>query len=348
MDKQFIIDLHTDIASNVLEATSKDIGKRYSLHEGTPKVLGVVANNNVDLPRLREGGVKLVFTSIFALDKKSLDELINLEQNEYNFEKLKGIKFGIEAANEQLSFYKNLFQQYQNQILPVKSKADFMQLTNTKKIGFLIHLEGIDYIDKNLRVLDKFYDLGARSLAMTWRNRNNFGSGNNVSGGLTKAGKMLINKVRDLGMIFDLAHANEKTFWDVIKLIDFPIIVSHALCKTLCDNSRNLTDDQIKAVGATGGILVMAAIPDYIGGKTLEDYVDHFEHIINLVGDDYVAFGTDFDGLVGPEDTFMDGFTGSDGFPNVIKIFQKRGFSGETIEKICFKNAERIILSNLK
>src|SRR3990167_8731846 len=204
MEKPFIIDLHTDIASNVLEATGKDISRRYSLHEGTPKVPGVVANNNVDLPRLRGGGVKLVFTSIFALDKKSLDELIKIDQKEY-------------------------------------------------------------YIDKYLKVLQKFYDLGARSLALTWRNRNKFGSGNNTQGGLTTTGKKLIKRVRKLGMIFDLAHANEETFWETVKIVDFPIIVSHTLCKALCDNSRNLSDEQIKAFAQKGGVLGMAAIPDYIG-----------------------------------------------------------------------------------
>ncbi|OGM27288.1 hypothetical protein A2962_01915 [Candidatus Woesebacteria bacterium RIFCSPLOWO2_01_FULL_39_61] len=348
MEKPFIIDLHTDIASNVLEATGKDISRRYSLHEGTPKVPGVVANNNVDLPRLRGGGVKLVFTSIFALDKKSLDELIKIDQKEYNFDKLKGIKFGIEAANEQMSYYQKVFRKYPDQVVNVKTKSDFANSKKTNKVGFLIHLEGVDYIDKDLKVLQKFYDLGARSLALTWRNRNKFGSGNNTQGGLTTTGKKLIKRVRKLGMIFDLAHANEETFWETVKIVDFPIIVSHTLCKALCDNSRNLSDEQIKAVAQKGGVLGMAAIPDYIGGDTLERYVDHFEYIINLVGDDYVAFGTDFDGLVGPEDTFMEGFTGSDGFPNVIKVFQKRGFSQKTVDKICFKNAERIILNNLK
>lgn len=347
MKNLFVIDLHTDIATNVLEATGKNITKRHSLHNGNPRISGVVANNNIDLPRLRDGGVRLVFTSLFGLDEKSYQQLIGLNQSEYNFKKLENTKFGFEAILEQLSYYHGIFQKYKDQISIIKSKKDYLNLLKTKKIGFVIHIEGADYIDKEGKILEALYTFGVRSIGLTWRNRNLFASGNNVSGGLTKEGRSLIDKINNLGMILDLAHTNKETFSDIIKFVNYPIIVSHTLVDSICNNSRNLTDDQIKSVAKLGGVMGMAAIPDYIGGSSLEDYVDHFEYILKLVGDDFISFGTDFDGLVGAEDTFMENFTGADGFPNIIKVFKKRGFTDKTIEKICYRNAERLIKTTL-
>lgn len=343
MNNNYIIDIHNDIAANVIEATQKDITQRHTLYEGTPQVPGLVAHNNVDLPRLREGNVKMVFATIFGLDQASFDELVALEQDEYNFEKLKQIKFGLAAARDQMEYYQTIFQHHPDQVVPIRAFDEYEELLNTPQIGMLLHLEGIDFVDRELQLLGEFYRAGVRSVALTWRNRNLFGGGNNVAGGLTDLGAKIIHRIEELGMIFDLAHANQATFWDAMEVITNPPIVSHALCEGICPNSRNLTDTQICAVVEKGGVIGLAAIPDYIGGDQLDDYVNHFEYVINLVGDDHVGFGTDFDGLVDPIDRFMDGFTGSDGFPNVITIFKQRGWSVDTISKISHRNIERIM-----
>lgn len=342
-----IIDLHNDIASNVLEATGKDISKRNTLKSGTPQVAGVVSNNNVDIPRMKEGGVRLVFTSLFGLDKKSYDELLSINQSDYNFSYLSQIKFGFPAILEQLSYYYEVCEKFNSEIILIKSRREYGKLAASGKIGFILHMEGADYIDKDLNLLSVLHELGVRSIGLTWRNRNKFAGGTNVSDGLTTLGKKIVKKVKSMGMVLDLAHANEKTFWDIIKITNHPIVVSHTLCRSLCDNSRNLSDEQIKAVASLGGVIGLAAIPSYIGGDRIADYLKHFEHIIDLVGDERVCFGTDFDGLVGPEDTFINSFTGSNQYPNVTNSMRKRGFSEKTIERICYLNTERIIKETL-
>jgi len=343
--KQYpIIDLHQDVATNALYATGKDIGKRYLLHEGVVQVPGIAVNNNTDIPRYREGNVRAVFGVVFSLDKESVDELNALQQTEYDFSKMNGLKYGLSGAIEQLAYYHDVLHVYADDLHMIRSRADYENLSD--KIGVLLHLEGIDYI-ADLSLLESFYKMGVRSVAMTWRNRNVFASGNNVEGGLTDLGKELITKTRDLGMVFDLAHANKQTFQDAMEIIDFPFMVSHTLVNAIQENSRNLTDDQIKAVAERGGIIGIATIPDYMSGDTMDDYVDQFEYIVKLVGDDHVAFGTDFDGLVDPTDRFVQGFEDASLYQNVLQAFDKRGFSEATIEKIAYKNAERLIIASL-
>ena len=343
-----IIDIHNDLASNVLDATGKDITKRYGLYDGIPQIPGVVAHNNVDIPRLKEGNVKLIFATIFALDEISLNEMKITCTESYNFSKFAGMTYGIESARKQMAYYQDVLQKHADQLTLITNYSEYVSTIDSSKIGLLLHLEGIDYIDENLTLLDEFYSLGVRSLALTWRNNTIFASGNNSTGGLTILGEKLVRTAQEMGIFIDLAHSNEQTFWDLVKIVRAPVVVSHTLCKSICDVSRNLNDDQIKSIANLDGVIGLAAIPEYIGGNSIKDYVNHFKHIINLVGEDYVCFGTDFDGLVGADDTFIDNFDGSDKFPNVINGLIKAGFSKLTISKICHKNIERVMKEVLK
>ena len=345
--KIFKIDLHEDIALNVIYDTHKDIAKRYSLNKGYNE-FGFPVHNNVDLPRLKEGGVKFVFASIFSLDKKSVANLTKITNQGYNFSKLKKIKTGLEGAIEQLSYYYGVAEKLSSTLKIIKSKNDYFSVKKSKdKIGFILHSEGIDYFpDENS--VEIFYNLGLRSLALTWRNKNKFGGGNNVKGGLTDLGRVVLDKCQKLGIIIDLAHANTKTFFDVVNYIKKPPMVSHTNCYALQPHNRNLTDEQIKKIAEKGGVIGISVIYDQIGGTTIKDYVKHFIHIKKLVGVDYLAFGTDFDGLIDPDIIFLKNFEDVSQFDNVIKELEKSGFKESEIEKICYKNAERLILEYLK
>ena len=340
-----IIDLHQDVALNSLYSTGKDITKTYSLHQGSNNA-GFAVNNNTDIPRLKKGNVKLIFSTIFSLDNKSIEMLAKESPENYNFNKVFKIKSGLAGALEQYSYYFDIFSKSKD-LVHVKSKKNYLSLKSSKKIGFLIHLEGIDYFGNSLDFLDASFELGARSIALTWRNQNAFASGNSTTGGLTYLGKKIIKKIKAKKMIFDLAHANKKTFWDAMKFVDFPVIVSHSLCQAIVDNSRNIDDDQIKAVAKTGGLVGLAVIPDYIGGDKISDYIKHFVHISDLVGVNHVAFGTDFDGLIDKEDRFIKNFEDVSKYNNVLKGFKKAGFTNKDIEKFTHENVERVILQIL-
>src|SRR3989344_2684059 len=286
-----VIDAHQDIALNILYATKKDLSRRHTLHEGTP-IPGLAAHNNTDLPRLISGNVKLVFATIFSLNHSSITQLAKNRPENYNFEKIYGLKSGLPGALEQLALYHELFDKHP-QIKHIPSLSDYRSLKD-RQVGLLIHLEGVDFFKSDLGRLDDFYNLGVRSLALTWRNQNAFASGNNALGGLTHLGKRLIH-----------------------------------------------------AVAGTGGVICLAAIPDYIGGDSIRDYVKHFVHVADLVGVNHVAFGTDFEGLVDPEDRFIKNFEDVSMFPNVLNQLKKSGFSDTDIAKISHQNLERIITQRL-
>ena len=345
-NKFFIIDLHEDIALNVIYDTHKDISKKYSLYKGYNEY-GFPVHNNVDIPRLKKGGVKFVFTSIFSLDKKSVNELNKITNQGYDFSKLKKIKTGLEGAIEQFAYYHGISEKLSHILKIVKTKNDYLSVKKSRdKVGFILHSEGIDYFtDENS--VEIFYNLGLRSLALTWRNRNKFGGGNNAKGGITDLGKAVLDKCQKLGIIIDLAHANTQTFSEVIDYIKKPLIVSHTNCYAIQQHNRNLTDEQIKKVAEKGGVIGISVIYDQIGGITLNDYIKHFVHIKKLVGIDHIAFGTDFDGLIDPDIIFLKNFEDVSKFGNVIKELEKSGFKESEIEKICYKNVERIILEYL-
>ncbi len=341
-----VIDAHEDIATNVFYSTGKDISKRNRLHQGG-NTTGFCVNNNVDLPRLRLGGVKLVFTSVFSVDHSAFGNLVEDKGEGYNFSKVFKVKTGLAGALEQLSYYHEVFSRLEGEVLHVKTVDDYNKLAGGNKIGFLLHIEGADFFGDSVGMVDSFFELGCRSIAFNWRNRNAFASGNNATGGLTKIGKEALKRIKSRGYIFDLAHANKESFDDVMRVIDFPVIVSHTLCRSIFDNSRNLDDSQIREIAKLGGVVCLAAIPDYIGGETVKDYVRHFQYVADLVGSDHVGFGTDFDGLVDPTDRFMKGFEDVSGFPNVLRELKKGGFSRQELEKIAYRNVQRVILSRL-
>jgi len=340
-----VIDIHEDIALNALYSTTKDISKMHTLHQGFSKA-GFPVNNNVDIPRLKKGKVKLVFSTIFSIDSGTIKELVKERPDNYNFEKLHNIKTDLSGALEQYAFYSKLFFDHKNKVIQIRTKNDYQELKKGNKIGILLHSEGVDYF-QDVEDLELFHQFGLRSVALTWRNKNIFGGGNNSTRGLTKQGERLLKAAQEMGVIIDLAHANKETFYGALKIIKKPFFVSHTNCNAIFENSRNITDEQIRAVASRGGVIGVAPITEHMGGSSMEDYLDHIMHIVNLAGIEHVCFGTDFDGMVDPEDKFIKGFEDVSKFGNVQKGLTSRGLKKREVEKISFRNAERVILGNL-
>ena len=157
------------------------------------------------------------------------------------------------------------------------------------------------------------YNLGYRLAALTWNEKNilGTGAGENSCEGLTEIGKKAVRKMNEIGMIVDVSHANEKTFWDIAEISTKPFIASHSNARTLCDVPRNLTDEQIKAVAQSGGVIGVNGYigfikkcdfsspapienPDLSSKPDLKDLADHIDYIAGLVGVDYVGLGFDF------------------------------------------------------
>ncbi|AGB18258.1 dipeptidase [Thermoanaerobacterium thermosaccharolyticum] len=251
-----------------------------------------------------------------------------------------------DAATKTLKMIDKLYQLMEktDKIKLILSGKDVEEAKNESKIGALLSIEGGEALEGDLSLLRMFYKLGVRAMTLTWSLRNDLGDGilGSDNYGITAFGKDVIKEMNRLGMIVDVSHLNERGFWDAINICEKPLIASHSDCKALCRHPRNLSDDQIKAIAAKGGVIGINFCPDFLrddGNASVEDVLDHIEHIVNLVGVEHVGFGSDFDGI---EKTPF-GLDDAASFPKILDGLKKRGFKDDEINSISHDNFERII-----
>ncbi|MGE5676904.1 MAG: dipeptidase [Pseudomonadota bacterium] len=239
----------------------------------------------------------------------------------------------------------------------VYKASDMDDIQNSGRIPIVLGMEGLSGLGGNVSLIPLLYRLGIRHASLTWNEENEFATGvvsSNKDRGVTPAGIMVLKKMEKLGMIVDVSHANEKTFWGVYENTEKPFIASHSNAYKLCEVPRNLKDDQIKAIAERGGVIGMNAWPDFIDKDTptLEKLVDHIDYITDMIGIDHVGFGFDFCDFLngdttasfqGGETTACKDIEDATKVPRLIEMLKKRGYKTRDIEKIAFKNMERII-----
>lgn len=240
----------------------------------------------------------------------------------------------------------------------IYNRNDFYQAIEENKLAVLLGLEGLSGIGEDVETIYTLYQLGFRHATLTWNEQNALATGvkGDVNRGLTTLGKDAVKIMESLGMILDVSHANDKTFWDIYNIATKPFIASHSNSRALCNVPRNLTDEQIKAIGEKGGLVGINAFNEFINlehnKRTIDYLINHIEHIVNLIGIDHVALGFDFFEYIGNDtaDTFTeDPYVGTLGIEdiskgnNLILKLQDRGFSKEDIEKIGYKNFLNLI-----
>lgn len=219
-----------------------------------------------------------------------------------------------------------------------------------ESIRAILSIEGGEGI-YSLAQLRNYYRLGVRIIAPTWNYSNHIASGaleKDETRGLTEFGKKVIAEMNRLGILADVSHLNDKSFYDIADYSDKPIIVSHSnsrsVCrsKAVCPVERNLTDDQFMRIKQSGGCVGINFCPDFLnesGKAGIDDIIRHIEHFMSLGGEDNIGIGADFDGV----DSLPDGING---VQDVYKIFDRLlqiGYTENQIEKISHKNFERIL-----
>jgi membrane dipeptidase len=217
----------------------------------------------------------------------------------------------------------------------------------------VLHIEGCEALDPELKVLDVLYAAGLRSLGPVWSRPNSFGYGvpfkfpasPDIGDGLTDLGKALVKRCNEKRILLDLSHLNEKGFWDVARLSDAPLVATHSNAHALCASARNLTDKQLAAIRASGGLVgvnyaVSFLRPDgrRVAATPLDVVVDHIAYLVDKLGEDGVGLGSDFDGAMIPEE-----IRSAAGLPNLVAAMRKRQFGEALIEKICFENWMRVL-----
>lgn len=216
------------------------------------------------------------------------------------------------------------------------------------KFAISLHIEGAEAIDTDFHSLEDLYRRGLRSLGLVWSRENAFGHGvpmshpasPDIGPGLSEAGCELVRACNKLGILLDVSHLNEKGFWDLARITDRPIVASHSNAHSICMSSRNLTDKQLDAVRESDGLVgvnfhVAFLRPDgrFRKDTPLDVIADHTAYLIDRLGEDRVALGSDFDGCIPPMD-----LGDVSGLPRLFEAFRDRGFNAELLEKLSYKN----------
>lgn len=317
MNNQKIIDMHCD---TLLECyAQKQPLRKNNLH--------------IDLEKLREGGSLLQFFAIFMCIGESA-ELRGVTQTPYELF---------------LSVHENYMRELEENrdiIAPVKSFDDIEKNSRQGKISSLLTIEDSGLLEGQAERLQTLYDKGVRLMTLLWNHENCLGFPQNRDPqlhqkGLKNFGIEMVERMNELGIIVDVSHLSEGGFYDVAKHSKKPFVATHSCARTLCNHPRNLTDDQLKCIAEAGGVVGVNFYAPFLKDNAevskIDDIIEHTEYMIRLIGDDYVALGSDFDGV----DCEMQ-LQNYAYYPKLIEEMEKR-FSCDTVEKICSRNVLRVL-----
>lgn len=243
-------------------------------------------------------------------------------------------------------------------LVVARSYGDMQKARDAGKMYAFIGLEGLKSIGEDLDLIDEFYQFGARHAGLTWNEENPLATGalGNPERGLTQIGRQAVRKIQDLGMILDVSHLNDISFWDLLDAATGPVVASHSNCRALCNQRRNLTDEQIKALAETGGLIGLNSFNEFVheeeSKQTVENLVKHLIHMVDLVGIDHVGFGFDFSEFL-VSDTLSSfssqatpytiGLDDASKVPNLIAELRRVGFQDAEIDKIAYQNWHKLI-----
>lgn len=238
--------------------------------------------------------------------------------------------------------------QNQDMVLATSFREIEMGLDDDKHVA-LASLEGMyQFTTGNaIELLHQYYDLGVRAAGIVWNNANSLGSGTNIhnnapDAGLTEIGKEVIREMNRLGIIVDVSHMNENTFFDTMKIVEAPVMASHSGVDGVRPHVRNLSDDQLRSVEDNGGVVQInfwsTTVADIGQVANISKLVDHIDYVVELIGVDHVGLGSDFDGAPMPVD-----LPNASYLPNITAELVRRGYTQEDIEKILGGNALRVM-----
>jgi len=357
--KALTLDTHVDILSANYATKEHDPGI------DNPKL-------KCDLVKMNKGGMDGVFLAVYVGQKKRDAE---------------GYKNAYESAMGQFEAIHRLTEKmYPDRCELATSPGDVERIAKTGKRVIIIGMENGFAIGKDVSNVEMFYNLGARYITLSHNGHNDIcdscnprkklGDKEMEHNGLSEFGKKVVAEMNRLGIITDASHISVKSFYDLIKVSKAPIIASHSGCRALADNSRNLDDEQLKALARNGGLIQITAVGGFLrlgsserrkaisdlkekldDGKieieqflegmkdidakypsaSLSDFVDHIDHAVKVVGIEHVGIGTDFDGGGG-----VPGFNDHSQALNVTIELVRRGYSEENISKIWGANLLRL------
>ena len=311
---------------------------------------------HVDVPRLIEGNVAL--QSFTVVTRTPYVWKMNIERNDDSTDNITILAIAQRwpTATWSSLTQRALYQAKKLQDTAARSGGKFTLIRTSAELssyldrrvtepyitaGFL-GIEGAHALDGNLDNIDVLFDAGFRMMSPShFFDTDIGGSAHGVEkGGLTEKGQEMIRRMETRHMIVDVAHASAKTIDDVLALATRPVFVSHSGVKGTCDNQRNLSDEQLKGIARTGGVIGIGYWDTAVCGKDAKAIAKAIRYTANLVGVDHVGLGSDFDGaVVTPFDT--------SGLVQITDALIGEGFSDEEIGKIMGRNVLRLLIQNL-
>jgi membrane dipeptidase len=311
----WIADCHADTLSKLLILEEEDM----TLYQPQPI-------HHSDYPRMQTAGLRLQVFSIFTMP---------YEAGHY----------GAVRALQMMQIYREDIRRHPETFGLIENQADLAAFRRGEKPLFgIFSMEGASPLCGDLKMLEVFYRQGLRAIGLTWNHRNELADGLGVGSnyGLTPFGRDVVKRMNELGMVVDLAHINEAGFWEALELSTDPVIVSHANAKALRAHRRNMSDAQLDALAANGGFVGICFAGSFLNedpkAASLDDVLRHIDYICERIGPDYIAFGSDYDGIVdvpkGLEDVSR--------FPVIFEQLRARGYAEADLEKMAWGNVARV------
>lgn len=291
---------------------------------GSPSACG-----HLDLPRLKAGGVNVQFFAAFIAP-------------EYK-------EGAMERAVELINLFKKEICDNQSEMMLVKNSHDINTAIQKGKIAAVLAVEGGESLEGKIDSIRLLYDFGVRCLTLTWDLSNELGVGvgdNHNPGGLTPFGYQVVKEMNQLGMLVDVSHMSERTFWDVLDTSTQPVIASHSNCRELFNHHRNLDNKQIRALSEQGGVIGITFVPAFLSSEnaSVKNVLDHIDYAVTVGGIDCVCLGSDFDGT----DELPVDLEDCTALLVLTEGLIERGYNEEEIKKILGQNILRVIGQVLK
>ena len=324
--------------------------------------LGIGEKGHIDFDRAISGGLVGGLFAIFVPShnlispENSTQSTSNLVHHTNN---VIDQKYAYKVTTEMLDIVTNMAKSNPLKFKIIKSKHDLKNnCFSEKSVSALLHLEGAEAISSDFRELEEFYNRGLRSIGPVWSRSNIFGTGvpfkflqsPDQGPGLTALGKELVLACSKMGILLDLSHMNERGFWDVVKISSMPLIASHSNAFTLSKSPRNLTNEQLDAIRDSRGIVGLNFATGFLreDGKSntstsVEVLIKHLDFLLNKLGENGVALGSDFDGAA-----IADFMRDCSGLQKLVDAMDKSGFGARLIHKICRTNWIDVISKIIK
>ncbi len=282
----------------------------------------------VDFLTMREGGLDAVFFSVPMMMSEPT---------------------GLPEAAQILAdvvLIENEIAQYPHLAEIARSPEDISRLHDQSKRAVLLGIEAVDPIGGDLANLERFYDAGIRMVTLSPESLAipDSAGGDRDDTVLTEFGRRVVAEMNRLGMIIDITHTPDQMQMDIIRSSVKPVVASHSCVRALNDIPRQVPDSILRALAETGGVIGVTFYPGHISSEypdetvTIEDLVDHIDHIVRVAGVDHVGFGSDFIGA----EMHTVGLESAAGLPSITYALMERGYSRAEIEKILGRNLLRV------